>query len=183
MAKASGTDLKGFNAQLATTYMYWTPAAAVAAVTSPRLVTTMDSVRKFSFEKGLLGAGAKTVDAVGIEFPGGKTLGNPKSITMRFDPSIHEAGGGRQALATRRRCAADQPARRREANASRSARCRFMRAAGRLRVRLAAAAGRECERQAAAIAGEHGAYIPRVCIHRRCTQRPIPVLGRTPGPA
>jgi NitT/TauT family transport system substrate-binding protein len=85
MAKASGTDLKGFEAQLKTTYMYWTPAAAVAAVTSPVLMTTMDSVRKFSFEKGLLGAGAKTVDAVGIEFPGGKTLGNAKSVTMRFD--------------------------------------------------------------------------------------------------
>jgi NitT/TauT family transport system substrate-binding protein len=88
MAKASGTDLKGFNEQLATTYMYWTPAAAVAAVTSPVLVTTMDSVRKFSFEKGLLGDGAKSVDAVGIEFPGGKTLGNARNITMRFDSSF-----------------------------------------------------------------------------------------------
>jgi NitT/TauT family transport system substrate-binding protein len=85
MAKASGTDLKGFNAQLATTYMYWTPAAAVAAVNSPVLVNTMDSVRKFSFDKGLLGEGAKTVDAVGIEFPGGKLLGNGKNVTMRFD--------------------------------------------------------------------------------------------------
>jgi NitT/TauT family transport system substrate-binding protein len=47
----------------------------------------MDLVRKFSFEKGLLGAGAKTVDAVGIAFPGGKTLGNPKAVTMRFDAS------------------------------------------------------------------------------------------------
>jgi NitT/TauT family transport system substrate-binding protein len=85
MAKASGTDLNGFNAQLATTFMYWTPATAVSAATSPTLVTTMDSVRKFSFEKGLLGAGAKTVDAVGIEFPGGKMLGNAKNVTMRFD--------------------------------------------------------------------------------------------------
>jgi NitT/TauT family transport system substrate-binding protein len=85
MAKASGTDLKGFNAQLATTHMYWTPAPAVTFVNSPVLATTMDSVRKFSFEKGLLGEGAKTVDAVGIEFPGGKTLGNSKNITMRFD--------------------------------------------------------------------------------------------------
>jgi NitT/TauT family transport system substrate-binding protein len=85
MAKASGTDLKGFNAQLATTFMYATPAAAVAAVSSPLLVTTMDSVRKFSFEKGLLGAGAKSIDAVGIEFPGGKVLGNPKNLMMRFD--------------------------------------------------------------------------------------------------
>jgi NitT/TauT family transport system substrate-binding protein len=35
----------------------------------------------------LLGDGAKTVDAVGIEFPGGKTLGNAKSVKMRFDAS------------------------------------------------------------------------------------------------
>jgi NitT/TauT family transport system substrate-binding protein len=87
MAKASGTDLKGFNAQLATTRMYWTPAEAVAAASSPLLQSNMDLVRKFSFEKGLLGAGAKTVDAVGIEFPGGKLLGNPKSVSMRFDAS------------------------------------------------------------------------------------------------
>jgi len=87
MAKASGTDLKGFQGQLATTFLYSTPASAVAATTSPDLLTKMDMVRKFSFEKGLLGAGAKSVDAVGIEFPGGKTLGNPKAITMRFDSS------------------------------------------------------------------------------------------------
>jgi NitT/TauT family transport system substrate-binding protein len=87
MAKASGTDLKGFNSQLATTFLYWTPAAALAATTSPDLVSKMDLVRKFSFEKGLLGAGAKNVDAVGIEFPGGKTLGNPKAVTLRFDPA------------------------------------------------------------------------------------------------
>jgi NitT/TauT family transport system substrate-binding protein len=87
MAKASGTDLEGFNGQLATTHMYWQPADAVAAVSSEDLIAKMDLVRKFSFEKGLLGAGAKTVDAVGIEFPGGKTLGNAEAITMRFDAS------------------------------------------------------------------------------------------------
>ena len=85
MAKASGTDLKGFNGQLATTYMYATPAAAVGATTSEGLITKMDMVRKFSFSHGLLGAGAKSVDDVGIEFPGGKTLGNSKNIKMRFD--------------------------------------------------------------------------------------------------
>jgi NitT/TauT family transport system substrate-binding protein len=88
MAKASGTDLKGFQSQLATTFLYATPAAAVAATMSPDLMTKMDLVRKFSFEKGLLGAGAKSVDAVGIEFPGGKMLGNPQAVTMRFDPSF-----------------------------------------------------------------------------------------------
>jgi len=87
MAKASGTDVPGFNSQLATTKMFWTPAEAVAFTTSPNLVTTMDLVRKFSFDHGLLGEGAKSVDAVGIEFPAGKTLGNAKNIKMRFDPA------------------------------------------------------------------------------------------------
>jgi NitT/TauT family transport system substrate-binding protein len=87
MAKASGTDLAGFKGQLATTYLYSTPAAAVAATKSPDLVKKMDLVRKFSFDHGLLGEGAKTVDAVGIEFPGGVTLGNKANLKLRFDPS------------------------------------------------------------------------------------------------
>jgi NitT/TauT family transport system substrate-binding protein len=85
MAKASGTDLKGFNEQLATTFLYATPATAVAATSSPDLMTKLDLVRKFSFSHGLLGAGAKTVDAVGIAFPGGKILGDARNIKMRFD--------------------------------------------------------------------------------------------------
>jgi NitT/TauT family transport system substrate-binding protein len=87
MARASGTDLAGFNSQLATTKMFWTPAEAHTFAISPTVIKTMDLVRKFSFDHGLLGEGAKTVDAVGIEFPGGKTLGNAKSIKMRFDAS------------------------------------------------------------------------------------------------
>jgi NitT/TauT family transport system substrate-binding protein len=87
MAKASGTDLAGFKGQLATTYLYSTPAAAVAAAKSPDLVKKNDLVRKFSFDHGLLGEGAKTVDAVGIEFPGGVTLGNKGNLKMRFDAS------------------------------------------------------------------------------------------------
>lgn len=85
MAKASGTDVAGFNSQLDTTKMFWTPAEAHEFITSPNLVKTMDLVRKFSFDHGLLGEGAKSVDAVGIEFPGGVTLGNPKNVKMRFD--------------------------------------------------------------------------------------------------
>jgi NitT/TauT family transport system substrate-binding protein len=87
MAKASGTDLAGFKGQLATTFLYSTPAAAVAATKSPDLVKKMDLVRKFSFDHGLLGEGAKTVDAVGIEFPGGVTLGNKANLKLRFDPT------------------------------------------------------------------------------------------------
>src|SRR5882672_5964111 len=87
MAKASGTDLAGFKGQLATTFLYSTPATAVAAAKSPDLVKKMDLVRKFSFDHGLLGEGAKTVDAVGIEFPGGLTLGNKANLKLRFDPT------------------------------------------------------------------------------------------------
>ena len=87
MAKASGTDVPGFKSQLATTKMFWTASEAQTFTTSPNLVTTMDLVRKFSFDHGLLGEGAKNVDAVGIAFPGGKTLGNAKNIKMRFDVS------------------------------------------------------------------------------------------------
>jgi NitT/TauT family transport system substrate-binding protein len=87
MAKASGTDLAGFESQLATTRMFATPADAHEFMTGPAVVTTMDLVRNFSFQHGILGEGAKTVDVVGIEFPGGKSLGNTKNIKMRFDPS------------------------------------------------------------------------------------------------
>lgn len=84
MAKLSGTDLAGYDAQLATTAMYYEPKAAVAFTNSPELIRSMDLVRTFSFEHGLLGEGAKTKDAVGIAFPGDKTLGDAKNIKMRF---------------------------------------------------------------------------------------------------
>ena len=42
-------------------------------------------MRKFSFEKGLFGQAAKSVDAIGIEFPGGKILGDPANVKLRFD--------------------------------------------------------------------------------------------------
>ena len=87
MAKASGTDLPGFEGQLKTTRMFYKPSEAVAFTKSPALVKTMDYVRKFSFEHGLLGQGAKSVDAVGIAFPGGKLLGNPKNVKLRYDPT------------------------------------------------------------------------------------------------
>jgi NitT/TauT family transport system substrate-binding protein len=91
MAKASGTDLAGFKGQLATTYLYSTAPSAVAAAKSPDLVKKMDLVRKFSFDHGLLGEGAKTVDAVGIEFPGGATLGDKTNLKMHFDASYMQA--------------------------------------------------------------------------------------------
>ena len=87
MAKASGTDLADFESQVATTKMYTTPAEAYAFMNSDSVYKNMDLVRKFSFEKGLLGAGAKSADVIGIELPNGKVLGNVRNIKMRIDNS------------------------------------------------------------------------------------------------
>ena len=53
----------------------------------------MDLVRKFSFDHGLLGEGAKSVDVVGIEFPGGATLGNKAQRQDALRRELHEDGG------------------------------------------------------------------------------------------
>ena len=88
MAKASGTDPAGYAGQLATTHLFATPAEDYAFVNGDALVNTMDLVRKFSFEHGILGQGAASVDAVGIQFPSGRTLGDPRNVKMRFDGSF-----------------------------------------------------------------------------------------------
>ena len=88
MAKASGTDLAGFEGQLKTTYMFYTPAAAVKFMTGAKLPKIMDLVRTFCFEHALLGEGVKSKDAIGIAFPGGKVLGDKKNVKMRFDATF-----------------------------------------------------------------------------------------------
>ncbi|MFQ3171355.1 MAG: NitT/TauT family transport system substrate-binding protein [Oleispira sp.] len=86
MAIASGTDLAGYEAQLASTEMFYTPAAALALTNSEELVKTMESVAKFSFKHGLLGNGAPDAGFIGIEMPAG-TFGNQDNIKLRFDPT------------------------------------------------------------------------------------------------
>ena len=85
MAKASGTDLAGFDSQLSTTKMFYAPKDALEFMRGAALPATMDHVRKFSFEHGLLGSGAKSADAVGISYPGGKVVGDAKNVKLRFD--------------------------------------------------------------------------------------------------
>jgi NitT/TauT family transport system substrate-binding protein len=87
MAKASGTDPAGFSAQLATTRMFATPAEAYEFMTGDGVIKTMDLVRKFSFDHGILGRSAGSVDAVGIQFPQGKSLGDTHNLKMHFDSS------------------------------------------------------------------------------------------------
>jgi NitT/TauT family transport system substrate-binding protein len=87
MAKLAGTKPELFDGQLSTTYFYADPKAAVAATSSPALITTMTRVRDFSYSKGLFGQGAKSADVVGMAFPGNKTLGDANHVTLRFDAS------------------------------------------------------------------------------------------------
>jgi NitT/TauT family transport system substrate-binding protein len=96
MAKLAGTTPEAFEGQLATTFLYTDPKAAVAAMQSPDLVTTMTRVRDFSFAQGLFGQGAASADAVGMGFPGGRTLGDANAVTLRFDPTYMQlaADGG-----------------------------------------------------------------------------------------
>jgi NitT/TauT family transport system substrate-binding protein len=86
MAIASGTDLAGYESQLASTEMFYTPKAALALTNSKKLVKTMESVAKFSFKHGLLGDGAPDAEFIGIEMPAG-TFGNKGNIKLRFDPT------------------------------------------------------------------------------------------------
>jgi NitT/TauT family transport system substrate-binding protein len=88
MAKASGTDAAGFDAQLATTHFFITPVDAYAFLTGDSVIKTMDLVRRFSFEHGILGQGASSADVVGIQFPAGRSLGDSNNLKMRFDPQF-----------------------------------------------------------------------------------------------
>jgi NitT/TauT family transport system substrate-binding protein len=85
MATASGTDLAGYQAQLDSTKMFYTPAEAVAFAQSSKLVDTMKSVAAFSFDHGLLGEGAADAGFIGMAFPGGVVNGSPDNIKLRFD--------------------------------------------------------------------------------------------------
>jgi NitT/TauT family transport system substrate-binding protein len=87
MAKAAGTSEASFDEQLKTTHLYARAQDAAAYAENPDLITVTDRVRQFSFAHGLFGPSAKSVDAIGISFAGGKALGDPKNVKLRFDPS------------------------------------------------------------------------------------------------
>jgi NitT/TauT family transport system substrate-binding protein len=89
MGKASGTDLSGFESQLASTKMFYQAKDAVEFVKSPALKDTMQYVAEFSFDHGLLGDGAADAGFIGIETPSG-VFGDKHNIKLRFDPSYME---------------------------------------------------------------------------------------------
>ena len=69
---------------LATTKLFTTPKEAVDFIVDPKDKERFDYVRKFSFEKGLYGQGAKSVDDIGIEFADGSILGSKDNVKLRF---------------------------------------------------------------------------------------------------
>jgi NitT/TauT family transport system substrate-binding protein len=83
MAQESGTDLKGFDDQLAATYLFSTPKQALDFMKGPQIKTTMQSVAEFSFKHGLLGEGAPDATTVGITTPSGN-WGNPSNQKLHF---------------------------------------------------------------------------------------------------
>jgi NitT/TauT family transport system substrate-binding protein len=88
MAKDSGATVGEFEQQLTTTAFYADPRAAAAFSASSELVTVTDRIRRFSFEQGILGQGTKSVDAIGIQFPGARVLGDKANVKLRFDRSF-----------------------------------------------------------------------------------------------
>ncbi len=86
MARASGTDLAGYESQLDSTKMFYQPADAVAFGNSAELVKTMEYVASFSFDHGLLGDAAADPGFIGVAMPAG-IFGDDANVKLRFDTS------------------------------------------------------------------------------------------------
>jgi NitT/TauT family transport system substrate-binding protein len=87
MGVASGTDLAGYESQLAATEMFYQASDAAAFTLSQDLKTTMTYVAEFSFDHGLLGDGAMDAGFIGIETPAG-VFGDEGNLLLRFNPSF-----------------------------------------------------------------------------------------------
>ncbi|MDH5637611.1 MAG: putative urea ABC transporter substrate-binding protein [Nitrospinota bacterium] len=90
MAKFSGSTLAEFKAQLDATHMFYNPRDAAGFAKGAMFKKTMDEVRKFSFDHGLFGQGASSVDFVGIEFPDGSVMGDKGNVKLRFNTKYME---------------------------------------------------------------------------------------------
>ncbi len=83
LADKAGSSVADFEAQLATTHMFWTAADARAFVTSPDLQSTMQSVIQFSFDNGVYD-GVDTVGELGVRFTDGSVLGDKNNVMLTF---------------------------------------------------------------------------------------------------
>lgn len=88
MAERAGTDLEGYEQQLAATRMFFTPESALEFISSPELPELASRVAEFSFDKGLYGAGASDAGFIGIEFPDGTVWGDENNVKFRYNDEI-----------------------------------------------------------------------------------------------
>ena len=96
MASLSGATPAAYEDQLKTTHLYSDPKAALAFMNGADIIAATDKVRTFSFSAGLFGQGAKSVDDIGISFPGGKVLGSSQGVKLRFDSTYVAAAAAGQ---------------------------------------------------------------------------------------
>ena len=103
MAKLSGTDLAGFEAQLETTKMFYTPKRSGrlrqrAPTWSRPWTSSAPSASSTISRRRRQGQGR-----VGIAFPTARRWATTNNVKLRFDASLHADGGRRQALTHARR--------------------------------------------------------------------------------
>lgn len=91
MAKASGTDVPGFDDQLKTTKLFATPAEAIAFASGSEIKDKSKLVSTFLFDKALLGKDAKSPEFIGIEFPDKSVFGDKANVKFRFDATYMQA--------------------------------------------------------------------------------------------
>lgn len=89
MAKTAGGTEQQFLSQLTTTAMFYQPKEALEFYKNAKLKDTMDYVRTFCFDHGLL-SGAQTKDDIGIQLPDGSVLGDKDNVKLRFDAKFTE---------------------------------------------------------------------------------------------
>ena len=100
MAKLSGTDLAGFEAQLKTTRMFYTPKDAVAFATSADLTKTMELVRTLLLRAQALGRGRQDQGRGRDRGRLGRDARREEEREAALRRHLHEDGGRREAVSS-----------------------------------------------------------------------------------
>lgn len=91
MAKAGGSSLTEYKAQLKTTAMFYKSQDAVDYMSGEEIKTNMKRVRNFCFKYKLLGDNVKSPNDIGIQFPDGSVLGDQSNVLFYLDTSFATA--------------------------------------------------------------------------------------------
>ncbi len=95
MGEAAGTDLIGYEAQMAATRMFYQPRDAANFAESPELVKTMQQVADFAASHGQPDQKPRNSKAIGIQMPL-SAYGDPQNIKLRFTAEyMRQAAAGK----------------------------------------------------------------------------------------